>query len=122
MVPLQIVTVIAGIILAALKQLYPTIPITEEQIALAITFLLGLFGVVVQFRARTKIRSLNPDGGNVILNSKAFWVMVAGLLSFVVMAFFPDFPIVNLDIAALLLWVLAQFGINPQLRAQGLLK
>ena len=122
MVPLQIVTVIAGLILAALKQFFPTIPVSEEQIVFIIVTLLGLFGVVVQLRARAQIRKLNPDGGNVILNSKAFWVMVAGLISFVVMAFFPDFPMVNLDIAALLLWVLAQFGMNPQLRAQGLLK
>lgn len=122
MVPAQIVTIVAGLILAALKAVYPTIPLTEEQIVMVVTFLLGLFGVVVQVRNRAKVRQLDPNGGNVILTSKAFWVMVAGLISFVVMAYFPDFPMANFDIAALLLWVLAQFGINPQLRAQGLLK
>lgn len=122
MIPLQIVTIIAGLILAALKQFFPTIPLTEEQIVLVITFLLGLFGVVVQVMKRAQIRSLNPDGGNVVLNSKAFWLGIASLISLVITAYAPDFPIAQVDIAGVLLWLVAQVGLNPQFRAQGLIK
>lgn len=122
MVPAQIVTIVAGLLLAALKAFFPTIPLTEEQIVLVVTFLLGLFGIVVQVRARAKLRQLDPNGGNVILNSKAFWLLIASVLSLVVTSFFPDFPIAQVDIAGVLLWLVAQAGLNPQFRAQGLMK
>ncbi len=122
MVPLQIVTIIAGLVLAALKAFFPTIPLSEEQIVLLITFLLGLFGVVVQLRNRAQLRKLDPNGGNVILNSKAFWLLIASVLSLVVTSFFPDFPIAQVDISGVLLWLVTQAGLNPQFRAQGLLK
>lgn len=122
MVPLQIVTVIAGILYSVLKVLFPNLPLTTDQIVFVIVTLLGLFGVVVQLRNQSAIRKFDPNGGNVILTSKAFWIMVAGLVSFVLTSYFPDFPVATVDIAGLLLWVLAQFGINPQLRSQGLLK
>lgn len=119
MVPLQIVTVVAGLLVMLAKQFYPGFPFDEAQIASFIVFLLGLFGVVVSFRARGV---LDMNGGDVILKSKAFWIMVAALLNFVVHAFLPDFPLLEADLAAVIFWILAAVGINPELRARGLLK
>ncbi len=122
MVPLQIVTVVAGLIAFVAKILYPAFPLTTDQIVLIITTLLGLFGVVVQLRNQAKIRKLDSNGGNVVLNSKAFWLMVASIVSLVVTSYFPDFPIAQVDVGTVLLWLVTQVGLNPQLRAQGLIK
>lgn len=58
----------------------------------------------------------------VILKSRQFWVLVVGLLVYVVKLLLPSFPLDENNILALVLFVLAAFGINPELRARGLIK
>ncbi len=118
MVPLQIVTVVAGLIVLVVKQFWPEFPFSNEQVVAAIVALLGLFGVIVQLRAR--IRGIL--GAGEWWKSKALWIAVAGIANIVLLSYVPDFPVAQFDLAALLFWVLAQFGINPELRAQRLIK
>jgi hypothetical protein len=57
-----------------------------------------------------------------IFQSKIFWTLVAGLIAFVAKFFYPAFPLDEVQILALVVFVLNSFGINPELRARGLIK
>ena len=54
--------------------------------------------------------------------SKIFWTLVAGLIAFVAKNQVPTFPLTEVEILALILFVLNLFGITPELRARGLMK
>ncbi len=57
----------------------------------------------------------------VVLKSYQFWVLAVGLVSYVIGLFVPDFPLTQENILAVVLFVLAAFGIKPELQARGLL-
>lgn len=57
-----------------------------------------------------------------IYKSKIFWTLIAGLIAFVVKFFAPDFPFNEVEILAVIFFVLNSFKIEPELRARGLLK
>ena len=56
----------------------------------------------------------------VLLKSRQFWVLVVGVLLFVIQSYVPSFPFDAETILKLLFFVLALFGIEPELRARGL--
>ena len=57
----------------------------------------------------------------VILKSAQFWVMLVALVLFVVQAFVPNFPLDDATLLKIVYFVLAIFGIYPELKARGLL-
>ena len=58
----------------------------------------------------------------VILKSRIFWGMVAGLVAFVAKAYAPNFPLDEAQILGVILFILGFFGIYPELRARGFMK
>lgn len=57
----------------------------------------------------------------VILKSAQFWVMVVALVLFIVQAFVPNFPLDDATLLKIVYFVLALFGIYPELKARGLM-
>ena len=57
----------------------------------------------------------------ILLKSLKFWTLVVGLLLFVVTAYVPSFPFGEDTILKLLVFVLGLLGIQPELKARGLL-
>ena len=57
----------------------------------------------------------------VILKSAQFWVAVVALVLFVIQAYVPDFPIDEATLLKIVYFVLALFGIYPELRSRGLM-
>lgn len=57
----------------------------------------------------------------VILKSRIFWGMVAALLAYVVKLLVPTFPLDEVQILGIILFVLGLFNIYPELRARGLM-
>ena len=106
-------TLIAGLAAFTLRWYFPAFPVDEITILAAILFVLGLIGVVPQLRAQ---RSLTPP----IINSLAFWQLVAGLVVFALHFFAPSFPFDQAAILAAILFVLGFFGVHPELRVRGL--
>jgi hypothetical protein len=107
-------TLIAGLAAFVAHWYFPAFPFDEVTILAAILFVLGLIGVVPAFRAH---RSLTPP----IVNSLAFWQLVAGVVVFVLHFFASNFPFDQAAIMAFVLFVLGFFGIHPELRARGLI-
>lgn len=114
---LQFWVLVAGLIAFVAKFFYPDFPLDEQQILAAVLFLLGLIGVTPQ--ARLAMRSSALGLGD-LLKSLAFWTMVVGLAEFVIHYYLPDFPLDQANLLAIVIFVLQQFGINPELRARGL--
>ena len=56
-----------------------------------------------------------------IFKSLNFWVLLVGVVGFVVRFYFPTFPLDNQSILSLVLFVLGLIQIVPQLRARGAL-
>src|SRR3972149_1272408 len=110
---------IAGLIAFVAKFFVPSIPFDAEQILAVLLFVLGLFGFYPKVFLAPPSHSLTVVD---LFHSLAFWVMVVGLVEFVVHYYFPDFPLEQANLLALVLFVLYQFGITPELRARGLLK
>lgn len=108
-------TLAAGLLAFVAKWYFPTFPFDEVTILAAILFVLGLINVVPQLRAQ---RALTAP----IVNSLAFWQLVAGFVVFILHFFAPNFPFDQLAILAFILFVLGFFGIHPELRARGLLQ
>jgi len=57
----------------------------------------------------------------VVLKSLKFWTIFVGLVLFVIQAYVPAFPFDADTILALVVFVLGLFGIQPELRARGLM-
>jgi len=108
-------TLIVGVIAFALRWYFPTFPFDEVTILSGVLFLLGLIGVVPQLRARGALTSS-------IVNSLAFWQLIAGLAAFVIHFFAPAFPFDQVAILAFIIFVLGWFGVHPELRARGLIQ
>jgi hypothetical protein len=56
-----------------------------------------------------------------IHKSIIFWTLIAGLLAFVAKFFYPAFPLSEVEILALIIFVLNLFNIKPELQARGLM-
>lgn len=56
-----------------------------------------------------------------IYKSKIFWTLIAGLLAFVAKFFYPAFPLSEVEILALIYFVLNMFKIVPELQERGLM-
>lgn len=110
-------TLIAGLLAFVAKFYFPTFPLDAAGILAAILFVLGLIGVVPAFRAMG-VRGAVAGG---IVNSLAFWQLIAGLLFFVLRFFAPSFPFDQGVILGVIVFILGWFGVKPELRARGLL-
>jgi hypothetical protein len=56
-----------------------------------------------------------------IHKSLIFWTLIAGVIAFVVKYFYADFPFSEVEILALILFILNLFQIKPELQARGLM-
>lgn len=107
-------TLLVGLAAFVLRFYFPTFPLDEVTILAVVLFVLGLIGIVPTLRARG---ALTVD----IVNSLAFWQLVAGFLFFVLHFFAPTLPIDQGALLGLILFVLGFFNVTPELRARGLL-
>jgi len=58
----------------------------------------------------------------IVLKSKVFWTLLAGLIFYVVKLYVPTFPLDETQILGIFVFILACFGVNPELRSRGLIK
>ena len=109
-------TFLVGFLVGVAKILNPAFPIDAVTLLSAILFVLGLVGVVPTVR-----RSVLPSD---IFKSLAFWQLVVALIGFTLRFVFPTLPaeISDTVLLASVVFVLGFFGVNPELRARGLLK
>jgi hypothetical protein len=105
-------TLVAGVLAFVAKFLFPAFPLDSTGILAVILFFLGLFGIV------PAVRGVLPFGD--LLKSLPFWGLVVGLIAFVLHYFVPTFPMDNTAILAVVLFILACFGIKPELRLRGI--
>jgi len=103
---------IAGLLAFVAKFFYSAFPLDEAQILATLLFILGLTGIVPAFRAGVR--------GVSLVNSLAFWELVAGLLAFAVHYFAPQFPFEAGSILVLITFILGSIGITPELKVRGL--
>lgn len=110
---LQFLTLVAGFFAYVATFFFPDFPLDEQEILAGVLFLLGLIGIVPTVRA---IRNPAIAGYTIkdLFRSLAFWTLVAGLLGFVIRYYKPDFPYTDAVILSVLIWLLNQFGINPE--------
>ena len=108
-------TLLAGLLAFVARWYFPAFPLDYISILDLIIFLLGLIGIVPQLRAQ---RALTPS----IVNSLAFWQLVAGFVAFVLHFFAPAIPVDQVAILAIIVFVLGWFNIYPELRIRGLMK
>jgi len=108
-------TLVCGLLAFVAKFFFPAFPLETGDILALTLFFLGLFGVVPSIRAA---RALTAN----IVNSLAFWQLVAGLVFFVLRFFAPDFPLDVNAVLGIIMFVLAIFNIYPELRMRGKLK
>ena len=108
-------TLLVGVIAFAIRWYFPTFPLDEISILALVLFFLGLIGVVPQVRARGALTGS-------IVNSLAFWQLVAGLVAFVIHLFAPTFPFDQVAFLSFIIFVLGFFGVKPELRARGLIQ
>jgi membrane-bound ClpP family serine protease len=57
----------------------------------------------------------------VIVKSLRFWTLLVGLILFVIQAYVPSFPFGEDTILKLIVFVLGLLGIQPELKARGLI-
>lgn len=107
-------TLLVGLAAFALRFYLPTFPFTEAEILALVLFVLGLVGVTPTFRAAGFRKALAAG----IAHSLAFWQLVAGFVSFVILYYAPTFPFGNDVLLGVILFVLSFFGIKPELRAR----
>lgn len=108
-------TLLAGLIAFIARFYFPAFPLDAIAILDLVLFVLGLIGVVPQLRVQGALTGS-------IVNSLAFWQMVAGLVAFVLHFFAPTFPFDEVVILGFFLFVLGLFNIYPELRVRGLLQ
>lgn len=110
-------TLVAGLITYAASWYFPSFPFDNETVLSALLFVLGLIGIVPQLQLYG-FRGAIQTG---IIYSLAFWQLVAGLVSFILHFWAPNFPFDQVTILAFIIFVLGFFGVTPELRARGLL-
>lgn len=109
-------TLLAGFVVGVFKILNPGFPIDAPTLLSAILFVLGLVGIFPTAR-----RMLAPVD---IFKSLAFWQLLVGLVGFSLRFVFPTLPpeITDTVLLSVVVFVLGFFGVNPELRARGILK
>jgi hypothetical protein len=110
-------TLLVGLVLFAVKWYFPTFPLTFEQLLAAVLFFLGLVDIVPTLRAQ----GLRALATSPIVNSLAFWQLVAGLVAFILTTFAPNIGISPEIVLGVILFVLGLFQVHPELRARGLI-
>lgn len=110
-------TLLVGLIAFVTSWYFPAFPLDEASILALVLFFLGLIGITPALRARGARALVSPP----VVNSLAFWQLVAGLVAFVIHFFAPDFPFETETILAVILFILGYVGITPELRARGVL-
>src|SRR5690606_1877678 len=80
-------TLLVGLIAFVINYYSPTFPLGEASILALVLFVLGLIGITPTLQARGARALVSPP----IVNSLAFWQMVAGLVAFILYFFAPDF-------------------------------
>lgn len=111
-------TLLVGVAAFVIRWYFPTFPLDEVTILAAVLFVLGLIGITPTLRDRGLRALATPP----VVNSLAFWQLVAGLAAFVLHFFAPAFPFDQSAILGVILFVLGLVGIVPELRARGLRK
>ena len=106
-----------GIVAFTAKFFFPTFPFDEVQILSFTLFLLGLAGI---YPTAVKKGFMALPLASGLFSKREFWVMIAGLVSFVILYFNPAFPFGTTEILAAILFILGFFGVNPELRARNL--
>jgi len=114
---LEFWTLLVGLILFVVKFFFPAFPFDETQVLAFVLFLLGLVGIYPQLMQR---KLLGVTAGD-LFKSKAFWTLVSGFGVFLIHQFLPAFPIDQAMLMGVILFVLARFGITPELMKRGLL-
>ena len=56
-----------------------------------------------------------------IVNSLTFWTLLVGVIAFVIRWYFPTFPLDEVTILSVVLFLLGLIGVAPQIRARGAL-
>lgn len=110
-------TLLVGLLAFVLRYYFPAFPLDEVSILALVLFVLGLIGITPTLRSRGLRALATPP----VINSLAFWQIVAGFVAFVLHFFAPSFPFGTEAILAVILFVLAAIGIKPELRARGVL-
>ena len=113
---LQFWVLLAGLLAFVARFFFPAFPLDEAQILAAALFLLGLLGVTPSVQRAFSNRSVT---GLDLFHSKAFWTLLAGLVSFVIHYFAPEFPLDQAALLGIIIFVLGQFGIIPELWERG---
>lgn len=104
-------TLLSGLAAFGATFYLPTFPLSEVNILSLVLFVLGLIKIVPAVRAQG-IRGALASG---IANSLAFWQLLAGLVSFVISYYAPNFPFSYETILGVILFVLASLDIKPEL-------
>lgn len=105
-------TLLVGLLGFVVRFYFPQFPLDDVSILALVLFVLGLIGVVPSVRAKGALTSS-------IVNSLAFWQLVAGFLVFVIHFFAPSFPFGVENVLAVFLFILGYFNIHPELRSRG---
>lgn len=111
-------TLVVGVVAFPARYYLPTFPLDDAGILALIVFILGLIGVVPEVRLIGLRASVITTR---IVDSLAFWQLVAALAYFTLNYFAPDLPLDEVAILAVIVLVLSLFGITPELRARGLI-
>jgi hypothetical protein len=107
-------TLLAGVLAFAIKFFVPTFPFTQDMILMFFVFLLGFVNIYPSLRYKGILGLSWLD----ILKSKAFLVLVVGLLGFIVRYYLPTLPWDNGAILVAVVFVLGLFNIYPEVRAK----
>lgn len=111
---LQFWVLVVGLVAYVARYFFPEFPLDEQQILAGVLALLGAIGITPQVRGAVPADS--------ILKSLSFWTLVAGLIGFVARFYAPEFPYTDAVILSIIVFLLREVGINPELRARGVLK
>lgn len=111
-------TLVAGLAAFVAHYYAPTFPLNEAGILALVLFILGLIGVVPEVRLIGLRASLVTTR---IVDSLAFWQLVAALAYFVLRYFAPNLPLDETAILAVIVFILSLFGVTPELRSRGLI-
>lgn len=115
---LQFWTLVVALVAYVAKYFFPALPLTDADILAGVLFLIGLIGVYPTVRAT--VSAVHGITASDIFKSKAFWILVAGLVGFVVRFYAPNFPYTDAVVLSVIIFVLNQLGVNPELQYNNL--
>ncbi len=112
-------TLVIGLIYFVAKFFFPAFPLNPDQMLALLLAALG--GIGIYPRVKAAIRGIAPVTINDLIRNKEFWFLLTGVIYFIVKFYVPAFPLTDVVLLAVVLFVLSLFGINPELRARGFL-